>query len=185
MKTILFMEKRRIKQIFFLILFGALATTDSIYKISQLTWIVCILGSIQVLFMQFIAGGMKDIENDYKKKIRELKDDYERKIQLHLDNEVKKKFRKKLNKKLLSEKARLEHRYSLKSREKLKEKLDEEKKKLSEKIHKEYNDKLREKLGKKIKDFNNYKKNFNKKLYAEFQVNLHKEVDTTSKILIQ
>jgi len=58
--------------IFFLILFGALSTTDNIYKITQLTWIVCVLGSIQVLFMQFIAGGMKDIENDYKRKAKTI-----------------------------------------------------------------------------------------------------------------
>lgn len=49
--------------IFLLILYGA--TTVSI-NITQLTWLVCILGTIQVLFMQFVAGGLKDIENDYK-----------------------------------------------------------------------------------------------------------------------
>jgi 4-hydroxybenzoate polyprenyltransferase len=53
--------------IFFLILYGAATTVDNINQITRLTWIVCILGSIQVLFMQFIAGGMKDIENDYKR----------------------------------------------------------------------------------------------------------------------
>lgn len=52
--------------IFFLILYGASTNVNSISQITRLTWIVCILGSIQVLFMQFIAGGMKDIENDYK-----------------------------------------------------------------------------------------------------------------------
>jgi 4-hydroxybenzoate polyprenyltransferase len=57
--------------VFFLILFGAgFGLRDgipisSISDITPLAWIVCILGSIQVLFMQFIAGGMKDIENDY------------------------------------------------------------------------------------------------------------------------
>jgi 4-hydroxybenzoate polyprenyltransferase len=53
--------------IFFLILYGASTTVDNINRITPLAWIVCILGSIQVLFMQFIAGGMKDIENDYKR----------------------------------------------------------------------------------------------------------------------
>ncbi|UCH71569.1 MAG: hypothetical protein JSW62_04005, partial [Thermoplasmatales archaeon] len=38
----------------------------------NLGWIVCILGSIQVLFMQFIAGGMKDIENDFKRGAKTL-----------------------------------------------------------------------------------------------------------------
>ena len=33
---------------------------------------LCILGSIQVLFMQFIAGGLKDIENDCKKGAKTL-----------------------------------------------------------------------------------------------------------------
>ncbi len=52
--------------IFFLILYGATTVTGNIRDITDLAWIVCILGSIQVLFMQFIAGGLKDIENDYK-----------------------------------------------------------------------------------------------------------------------
>jgi len=56
--------------IFFLILYGAFYgknSVKSIYDISKLTWIVCVLGSIQVLFMQAVAGGMKDIENDFIK----------------------------------------------------------------------------------------------------------------------
>jgi len=53
--------------IFFLVLYGAVTTVDNINQITRLTWIVCILGSIQVIFMQFIAGGMKDIENDYNR----------------------------------------------------------------------------------------------------------------------
>ncbi len=52
--------------IFFLILYGATTVKGNLESITNLTWIVCVLGSIQVLFMQFIAGGMKDIENDYK-----------------------------------------------------------------------------------------------------------------------
>lgn len=52
--------------IFFLILYGATTVNGNLESITNLTWIVCILGSIQVLFMQFIAGGLKDIENDYK-----------------------------------------------------------------------------------------------------------------------
>ena len=52
--------------IFFLVLYGATTVKGSIASITSLTWIVCILGAIQVLFMQFIAGGLKDIENDYK-----------------------------------------------------------------------------------------------------------------------
>jgi len=56
--------------VFFLILYGAFyggTPVKSIYNITKLAWIVCILGSIQVLFMQVVAGGMKDIENDFKK----------------------------------------------------------------------------------------------------------------------
>jgi 4-hydroxybenzoate polyprenyltransferase len=49
--------------IFMLILYGA--STVSI-NITLLAWIVCVLGTIQVLFMQLIAGGLKDIENDLK-----------------------------------------------------------------------------------------------------------------------
>jgi len=51
--------------VFFLVLYGAMTTVDSVYQITLLAWIVCILGSIQVLYMQFIAGSLKDIENDY------------------------------------------------------------------------------------------------------------------------
>ncbi len=50
--------------IFFLILYGA--TTVSLNLI-PLAWLVCSLGTMQVLFMQFIAGGLKDIENDFKR----------------------------------------------------------------------------------------------------------------------
>lgn len=56
--------------IFFLILFGAFfgdPIVKSIFQITSLAWIVCILGAIQVLFMQIVAGGLKDIENDFKK----------------------------------------------------------------------------------------------------------------------
>jgi 4-hydroxybenzoate polyprenyltransferase len=61
--------------IFFLILYGAFygdAPVNNIYQISNLAWIVCVLGSIQVLFMQIVAGGMKDIENDFKKGAKTL-----------------------------------------------------------------------------------------------------------------
>ena len=50
--------------IFFLIFYGASTVVNS-YNITILALLVCILGTIQVLFMQFIAGGIKDIENDY------------------------------------------------------------------------------------------------------------------------
>jgi 4-hydroxybenzoate polyprenyltransferase len=56
--------------IFLLILYGAFyggITVHSFQEITDLAWIVCILGSIQVLFMQTIAGGMKDIENDFRR----------------------------------------------------------------------------------------------------------------------
>lgn len=52
--------------VFFLILYGSSITVGNIYNVTKLAWIVCILGAVQVLFMQFIAGGMKDIDNDYK-----------------------------------------------------------------------------------------------------------------------
>jgi len=56
--------------IFFLILYGSFygkTSVKSIYDISELAWTVCVLGFIQVLFMQAVAGGMKDIENDFMK----------------------------------------------------------------------------------------------------------------------
>lgn len=59
--------------IFFLILYGAFygySNGETVRDFSDITligWIVCILGAIQVLFMQIVAGGMKDVENDYIK----------------------------------------------------------------------------------------------------------------------
>ncbi len=57
--------------VFFLIWYGA-STVDNSFYITKLAWIVCILGFLQVLFMQFIAGGLKDIENDYKQGAKTL-----------------------------------------------------------------------------------------------------------------
>ena len=53
--------------IFFLVLYGSATVVESLEHITYLAWIVCVLASIQVLFMQIVAGGMKDIENDFKK----------------------------------------------------------------------------------------------------------------------
>jgi 4-hydroxybenzoate polyprenyltransferase len=54
--------------IFLLVLYGAM----SVGKPTELAWIVVVLGMIQVLFMQFIAGGLKDAENDYRAKANTL-----------------------------------------------------------------------------------------------------------------
>ncbi len=51
--------------IFFFILYGAATQVETLSQITYIAWFVCILGSIQVLFMQIVAGGLKDIENDY------------------------------------------------------------------------------------------------------------------------
>lgn len=51
--------------VFFLILYGSTTSINNLNEITELGWIVCVLGSIQVLYMQLIAGGLKDIENDY------------------------------------------------------------------------------------------------------------------------
>lgn len=58
--------------IFFLILYGSVTVAGTFSAITPLVWIVCILGSIQALFMQIVAGGMKDVENDFKKGARTL-----------------------------------------------------------------------------------------------------------------
>jgi len=58
--------------IFFLILYGASTVAKDIFNVTKLALIVCILGSIQVLFMNAIAAGMKDIENDYRRGARTL-----------------------------------------------------------------------------------------------------------------
>ncbi len=51
--------------IFFFILYGVSTQVSSLSDVTPLAWIVCLLGSIQVFFMQIVAGGLKDIENDY------------------------------------------------------------------------------------------------------------------------
>ncbi|RLG27644.1 hypothetical protein DRN98_10630, partial [Methanosarcinales archaeon] len=58
--------------IFFLIIYGATTVTGSITKISSITWVIAAVGTIQVLYMQFITGGLKDAENDYKQEGRTL-----------------------------------------------------------------------------------------------------------------
>lgn len=55
--------------IFLLILYGA--STVSL-NLTPLAWLVCILGTLQVLFMQVIAGGLKDIENDFTRGAKTL-----------------------------------------------------------------------------------------------------------------
>jgi len=52
--------------IFFLIIYGGVTVTGSITKLGTITWIIALVGTIQVLYMQFITGGLKDAENDYK-----------------------------------------------------------------------------------------------------------------------
>lgn len=48
--------------ILFLILYGAFTVND---HLSNLSVVVALLGTIQVFFMQFIVGGLKDAEHDY------------------------------------------------------------------------------------------------------------------------
>lgn len=52
--------------VFLLILYGATTISGSLYNLSTLAWIVCLLGWIQVFFMQLVPGGLKDIKNDYE-----------------------------------------------------------------------------------------------------------------------
>ena len=51
--------------IFFIILYGAISVVNTIDRITPIAWLVCILGTIQVLYMQIVAGGIKDVENDF------------------------------------------------------------------------------------------------------------------------
>lgn len=53
--------------IFFLILYGAYTVEGTFSSLTGWVWFICLLGSIQTFFMQVVAGGMKDVENDYKK----------------------------------------------------------------------------------------------------------------------
>ena len=56
--------------IFFFISYGASTQVTTLSQITPIAWFVCILGSIQVLFMQIVAGGLKDIENDFNEGAR-------------------------------------------------------------------------------------------------------------------
>jgi 4-hydroxybenzoate polyprenyltransferase len=53
--------------VFLFVLYGASTQVTSIPNIPLLVWIVCLLGGIQVLYMNIVAGGLKDIENDAQK----------------------------------------------------------------------------------------------------------------------
>jgi 4-hydroxybenzoate polyprenyltransferase len=52
--------------VFFLCVFGAVsaAPDNEILYVSRLGWVVCTLGGLQVLFMNIVAGGLKDIDHD-------------------------------------------------------------------------------------------------------------------------
>ena len=56
--------------VFFLILYGA--SNGALPSLTVLAFIVCLLGAIQVLFMQIVTGGIKDIENDFKRGAKTL-----------------------------------------------------------------------------------------------------------------
>ena len=58
--------------IFFLIIYGATTVSGGITNLSIITWIVALVGTIQVLYMQVITGGLKDAENDYNEGGRTL-----------------------------------------------------------------------------------------------------------------
>ena len=58
--------------IFFLVLYGASTVSKNIFEITKLAWIVCLLGAIQVLFMNAIVAGIKDIENDFRQDVKTL-----------------------------------------------------------------------------------------------------------------
>jgi len=52
-----------------LIIYGAISVDA---KLTDLAWIVVALGTLQVFFMQFIAGGLKDAENDSRMQAKTL-----------------------------------------------------------------------------------------------------------------
>jgi len=58
--------------VFLLILYGATTVSGDLYHINNLAWIVCLIGAIQVFYMQIVAGGLKDIKNDYNKGAKTL-----------------------------------------------------------------------------------------------------------------
>jgi len=58
--------------VFFLVLYGASIHLTSLNEVPLLAWIVCTLGAIQVLFMNIVAGGLKDIDNDVQKGAKTL-----------------------------------------------------------------------------------------------------------------
>ncbi len=53
---------------FFFIFYGAIAQGTPVDKLPILVWVICLLGAIQVLFMNIVEGGFKDIGNDARQK---------------------------------------------------------------------------------------------------------------------
>lgn len=56
---------------FLLVLFGALAVTRE-NTINVITWLIAILTFNQVLYMNAVDGGIKDIDHDYKKNVKNI-----------------------------------------------------------------------------------------------------------------
>lgn len=56
--------------IFFFILYGALSQQVDLDHVPLLVWIICVLGTIQMLSINVIAGGFKDVENDIRQGAR-------------------------------------------------------------------------------------------------------------------
>lgn len=52
--------------VFMLILYGSTTVTGNVQGVTNLAWLVCVIGAIQVFFMQLTPGGLKDIKNDYE-----------------------------------------------------------------------------------------------------------------------
>ena len=125
----------------------------------------------------------KELDLRYRKKVEDLKNTYEKRVQLELDNEVKRRFNQKLGKKLLLERIKLEHAYAMKEKEKLKEDLERQRKELRDMFQREFNRRVQIRLNQLKEQFVHEKNNFHRKIYDEFKNKLHGEVEMNKEAL--
>ncbi len=69
-KKVPFADMFLVVGMFFFIFYGASLQVPSIEKLPGLTWVICALGAIEMLFINVIQGGFKDVENDERQGAR-------------------------------------------------------------------------------------------------------------------
>lgn len=71
-KKILFADLLLAVAMFFLILYGALVEIPQLNELPFFVWVICVFGAFQILLLNVIGGGLKDVENDSRQRIPTL-----------------------------------------------------------------------------------------------------------------